>query len=261
MLDSVIIIPISMAKALVEKFHYSKVFPSINKFAIGGFINDKLVATMMLGYGTRPKHTIKKIFPTLDTKDYIELGKLCVDDDCPRNTESFFISRCIRLIKTEYPEYKLLFSWADGIVGKSGYVYQSSNFYYGGYIWTEMYIDGKGNRVHPRTMQGISEGEKAEGTKFKSRAYNVTKAMGYQKYFGLQFRYVYPLCGKREWKHLLETSPYQWKMNGYPKDKDCVWKIQVDKGKREDCEKPPFLTTNYVDKEDKKGTYFDMFRR
>lgn len=248
MIDNVEFVPIESAKEIVKKFHYSKVFPRINKFAIGGFIQNKLVAVMLCGYGTRPLHTIKKIFPTLCVKDYIELGKLCVDDECPKNTESYFISRCIKLIKSTYPQYKIFFSWADGIVGKPGYVYQCSNFYYGGFITTEMYLDKNGNRVHPRSIQGISTGEKAEGTKFKSRSYDVTMGMGYKKYFGLQFRYVYPLCNQKEWKELLKTTPFEWSKGNYPKDNDCVWKEQVTKGKRIDCEKPPFNTTKYVEK-------------
>ena len=32
---------------------------------------------------------------------------------------------------------KYLFTWADGLVGKAGYVYQAFNFLYGGYIWTD----------------------------------------------------------------------------------------------------------------------------
>lgn len=251
MLDSIKFIPKDMALNLIFECHYSKVMPRITKYYIGGFIKDELVAVMTLGWGVRPVHTIKKIFPTLDVNDYFELGKLCVKDKCPKNTESYFISQCIKLIQKELPKLKILFSWADGIIGKPGYVYQCSNFYYGGFIWTEMYLDANGNRVHPRSMQGISTGDKAEGTKFKSRAYDITKNMGYTKYFGLQFRYVYPLCNKKEWKTILQSSPYTWTRNNYPKDINCLWKIQKAKGIIEKCAMPPFVITEYVKKVDK----------
>jgi len=74
----------------------------------------------------------------------------------------------------------------------------------------------------------------------------VTISMGLVKYFGLQFRYVYPLCDKKEWKKIIATSPFEWNRSGYPKDVDCVWKEQVAKGVRKDCDKPPFTTTKYV---------------
>ena len=246
MIDSVIIIPKEQAVELIKECHYSKVMPRITKLCIGGFENNKLVAVCTLGYGVRPLHTLKKAFPNLEVKDYLELGKLCVSDEMPKNTESNFIARCIKILKKEYPELKLLFSWADAIIGKPGYVYQSSNFFYGGFIWTEMYLTSQGNRIHPRTLQGISTGNKEEGKKFKSRSFDVSTKMGLQKYFGLQFRYVYPLCDKKEWDKIREKSPFNWERKNYPKDNDCKWKRQIARGKREECGKPPFIVTEYI---------------
>jgi hypothetical protein len=243
------VVEISKNKAInfITEYHYSKVLPRLNKTFIGGYHDGRLVAVMTLGWGTRPLHTIKKIFSTLTTKDYFELGKLCVSDDMPRNTESFFISKCIKFIQKKYPEKKILFSWADGIIGKPGYVYQASNFFFffGGYIKTEMYIDSSGNRVHPRSFQGFSPGAKQPGAKYRSRSYETTTKYGYIKYFGYQFRYVYPLCDKKEWQQLLTTSPCTWQRGNYPKDKDCRWWKQTDKGKREECDMPAFEGTRY----------------
>lgn len=226
----------------IQQHHYSRVLPRINKVFLGGFKDNKLVAVMILGYGTRPLHTIKIIFPTLEVKDYLELGKLCVDDDMPKNTESYFIAACIKHLKQHYPERKVLFSWADGIIGKPGYVYQASNFFYGGKITTEMYLDSSGNRMHPRSFQSISPGKT---TRFGCRSYEVTTKAGFTKYFGYQFRYVYPLCSKKEWKEILATSPFNWQRSNYPKDKDCKWFVQTEKGKRVVCEIPENITTNY----------------
>lgn len=234
-------IPRCIAEPMILSMHYSRVMPRINKFFIGGFQEHQLVAVMTLGWGTRPLHTIQVMFPTLSTYDYLELGKLCLDEICPRNSESRFISQSIKLIKEYFPKVKLLFSWADGILGKPGYVYQASNFYYGGYIWSEMYLDVDGNRIHPRTFQGISCGERIG--KHKSRALSVTNSMGLKKYYGKQFRYVYPLCGKREWRELMEISPFGWKRGGYPKRDDCQWKMRDEKGEKVDCPPPPWLKT------------------
>lgn len=248
MLDKVDLITKEQAVSIIMKYHYSKVLPRINKFFVGGWKGDELVAVCTLGYGVRPLHTLKRAFPTLEVKDYLEIGKLCISDEMPRNTESYFISKVVSIIKQIAPEVKLLYSWSDGIIGKPGYVYQSSNFYYGGYIWTEMYLSPEGVRVHPRSMQGLSNGEK-NGGKFKSRAFDVTKAMGFEKYFGLQFRYVYPLCHKKEWAMIKQASPFEWEQKNYPKDKDCIWKHQISKGLHVPCEKPPFTSTQYLKKE------------
>ena len=53
-------------------------------------------------------------------------------------------------IRENCPNVKLLFSWADGLRGKPGYVYQASSWLYGGFIKTELYVDEHGGPVHPR---------------------------------------------------------------------------------------------------------------
>ena len=221
-------ITMNMASRFVYKWHYAKNMPRINQAAYGLLVNDNLMGVMTFGLGTRPLHTIKRIFPTLKVQDYYELGRLCCHPEMPKNTESWFISRVLKQVKDK----AIIFSWADGILGKPGYVYQASNFYYGGFIWSEMYIDQNGCRIHPRTFQGMSTGEYVG--KFRTRSRKQTESQGLIKVFGKQFRYVYPLCSKREWKNLLESSTFTWERKDYPKDADCEW-MDAD---REPCEKP-----------------------
>lgn len=245
MLDEVKPIEMGQAREFVRGHHYSEVMPRITKVALGGFKDGRLMAVATLGYGTRPLHTIAKLFPSLGTADYLELGKLCVDDEMPRNTESWFISRVIQHLQREHPQRKLLYSWADGIIGKPGYVYQASNFYYGGHITTEMYLDQGGNRVHVRSIQGHPDLPRSVG-KFKCRSYAEVSKLGYQKYFGYQFRYVYPLCSKKEWKLLQAESSIAWARGNYPKQGGCRWWKQTGLGKREECVLPGRITTKYV---------------
>jgi len=92
---------------LLMKNHYRKTIPVLNKVFLGGFINGELKAVMTLGWGTRPKETIKKIFPNLDVKDYYEIGRMALDNDLPKNSESIFISKCIKYIRNNeniYPK-------------------------------------------------------------------------------------------------------------------------------------------------------------
>src|SRR5512145_188145 len=116
-----------IALDLILNNHYSKIMPKLTKYFLGGYIGDKLVGIMTLGWGTRPVHTIKKLFPSLTTKDYFEIGKMCMLEEMPKNTESQFLSAVIRWIKAKEPSVNILFTWADGILGKPGYVYQSAN--------------------------------------------------------------------------------------------------------------------------------------
>jgi len=58
------------------------------------------------------------MFPSLDTKDYLEIGRMCMKDEMPRNSESQMLSQLVKWMKKNLPEIKVLFTWADGMVGK-----------------------------------------------------------------------------------------------------------------------------------------------
>jgi len=203
---------------LINKFHYSKVLPKLTRYVLAHREGNEIDAVMTLGWGVRPKHTIKKLFPSLDTKDYLEIGKLCLDDVLPKNSESMFISSCLKAMKKYHPEIKLIFTWADGMLGKPGYVYQSCNFLYGGFIWTDSYFFN-GEKIHPRATGVI--GGRPTGDKLKE--------LGWEHFRGKQFRYIYFLCSHKEQKQLLNESTVKWSTE-YPKHKDLCWKRLSDDG-------------------------------
>lgn len=222
-------IPISNStgRRFVAQHHYAVICPPITKVSLGLFAGEDLVGVALWGYGTRPRHTIKKIFPSLDVGDYLELNRLCVLDSMPRNTESRFIGMMTDYLKDRFQQVKLLFSWADGLRGKPGYVYQASNWLYGGHIWSEFYMTGEGEVVHPRLLI----------TRYDTRKKSVTLALGLSKVRGYQFRYLRFLCSHGERKRLLRESPFDWSL-GYPKRKDLKWVIDAEEGSRESRELP-----------------------
>lgn len=225
---------------LVYDYHYSIVMPRHTKHYLGAFLNDRLVGGLSLGWGTQPLQTIKKLFPTLETKDYYEIGKMVMLDEMPRNSESQMLAEIVKWIKHNLP-IQYLYTWADGIVGKPGYVYQAANFYYGGFIWTDIYISAEGEKIHPRSAkQLLKDNADFEG---KEKLFWLTpaycQAMGIKRYRGKQFRYIYPMSGKA--RKELEYSTVKWSNREFPKDKDLVWKVQVGKGEYVTTdEKPEF---------------------
>lgn len=204
----------------IFSFHYSKIMPRLTEICLGGFFDGKLEAVMTLGWGVRPVHTIKKLFPSLERTDYYEIGKMCVSEHMPKNTESQFLSGVIHWLKKNTNK-KVLFTWADGILGKPGYVYQSANFLYGGFIWTDIYITDTGEKVHPRTSQGLTEKQGAKIGRRPDKKFLIKN--NWSRYKGKQFRYCYFLCDKRETKRLLKESIELWGKN-YPKNRDLEWK-------------------------------------
>ena len=192
---------------LIQKYHYSPVMPGITKYYLGLFLNNKLKGVLTLGWGTKPRHTFNKMFPevgVLDTDDndeflhdindwYYEIGKMCLSDDLNENkiAGSQMVSAVIKWIK-EHTDCKFLYTMADGIMGKCGFVYQASNFYFGEKYFTSVYLMENGEKLHPRTSKELC----VENAKFlnKEKVFWLTtdfmKFKGIRRIDGLMFRYI-----------------------------------------------------------------------
>jgi len=229
----------------IQTRHYSKVMPRLTKHYLGIYNGTELAGVLTLGWGTQPLQTIRKLFPTLVTKDYYEIGKMCMDDSYPTNSETQMLSVVLKWIKQNCPDLKMLYTWADGIVGKAGYVYQAFNFLYGGYIWTDIYIGPDGEKIHPRSSRLLlRENERWLG---RDKLFWLTPDFlafkGIQRIKGKQFRYVLPLS--KTYRKLLKESTVEWTRN-YPKDIDLQWKQQLAKGQWEMLPSMPEMDLSVV---------------
>ncbi len=234
------------AVEFVQEHHYSKVMPKLTKHYLGIFNENVMVGVLTLGWGTQPLQTIKKLFPQCTSTDYYEIGKMCMHPDMPKNSESQMLSAVIKWMKIHLPEKKYLYTWADGIVGKPGYVYQSANFYYGGFIWTDVYIGPDGEKIHPRTSKQLcQENAKMLGKdKVFWLTYDYMKTKGIRRIKGKQFRYIMPLT-KRASKSLNTDSTVVWHKD-YPKHKDLQWKEMTDRGKYDTLDAMPEFKLDVV---------------
>ena len=230
------------ALGMIQKYHYSNTLPKINKYFLESFLKEELVGVVTLGWGTRPRHTIQRIFPSLETKDYLEIGRMCMTEEMPRNSESQMLSQLVKWIRRNIPELKVLFTWADGMLGKVGYVYQASNFLYAGYSDGEMYMKD-GVKIHVRQMKSflVPDGQRDERitvrpTAEQMRNYNILH------FKGKQYRYLMFLCGKTEKMRLLEECLIDLRLPR-PKDDDLSWRVKdTETGKWVDSDKPPYVT-------------------
>lgn len=228
-----------VAQDMIQTYHYSNTLPRNNKHFLGFFLDDTLVGVITLGYGTRPRHTIQRIFPSLNTCDYYEIGRMCMTENMPRNSESQMLSACIKWIKQNEPDIKVLFTWADGMLGKCGYVYQASNFIYTGYSKGEMYVKD-GVKMHVRGMKHFLSPNDSRitvrPTLEQMREYNI------QHFKGKQYGYIYFTCDKKTKNNLIDECAIDL-CQPPPKDSDLKWKVRNnDTGKWEECEKPPYTT-------------------
>ena len=224
---------------MVKRYHYSNALPSINKHFIGFYLGEELVGVVTLGWGTRPLHTIRRLFPSLETKDYYEIGRMCMTEEMPRNSESQMLSQLVRWVKQNCPEVKVLFTWADGMMGKPGYVYQASNFLYAGYITTDFYLKD-GVKIHPRQTKKLFGLENDERLSVRPTLEQM-QTFGIEHYRGKQFRYVLFLCSKVEKKRLVKECTVPLGIE-YPKDDSLCWRRQTGAKVWEPCSQPDYKT-------------------
>jgi hypothetical protein len=232
------------AISFIFKYHYSKIMPRLNKVYLGFFDDNKLKGVITLGYGTQPLGTIKKIFNKHDykTKDYLEIGKMCFSEDVNNNGAfgSQTISLLVKWLKANMPDVSFLYTLADGIMGKVGYVYQASSFKYLGSFWTSVYMNERTReKIHPRSAKQLC----IENAKFenKSKVFWLTQSFcehkGISKIDGLMFRYMLPL-NKKARKALDSYKEYDKLKN--PKADALVFKKRIGNKSFINIDKPEF---------------------
>lgn len=151
--DKLVMKPISyqLAKQIIEENHYSHTIP-MTKICLGFFIDDWITGAIVYGHGVT-NDLYASIADGLDETNCLELTRLFSFDWCGKNFESCMIGKSIRYIKQNYPDIKCLVSFADETYGHIGTIYQATNWIYTGTTnGGNIYLDDKGNKIHPRTI-------------------------------------------------------------------------------------------------------------
>jgi hypothetical protein len=117
------------ASRLVVAHHYMHRKPPIS-YALGLF-NEAGETKGVVTFGTPASHHMLIGACKSAPGSVIELNRLWVADDEPRNTESWFVSRALAILPP-----KIVLSYADTAAGHLGYIYRALNFNYAG--WTDM---------------------------------------------------------------------------------------------------------------------------
>ena len=114
-------ITIKEAKPFVQKWHYSKTLPASTELFGLYRQEDELIGVASYGH---PAMRNQASCYNID----IELRRLCLIDDTPKNAESKFISLTLKELKRK--GYKSVLSLADPVHGHTGVIYKASNFKY-----------------------------------------------------------------------------------------------------------------------------------
>ena len=171
-------------------------------YGFGLFEGDEIIGVILYGNPTAP--TTLGICGKDERKSVIEITRLWIKDDTPKNTESFFIGNTIKLIDKD-----IIVAFADPEFEHVGTVYQASNLIYtgrsgrGGRV-----IAIKGNKIHNKTLW------KQYKTAKKIREVFGDENVYYKPYI-TKLRYVYLNCNKRRKRELLDKLIYD--IEQYPK--------------------------------------------
>lgn len=189
--------------------HYAKTIPNI-MHSFGLYDIDNILQGVCC-FGTPANNHNNQ----LGKFKMLELVRLCVNDNLPRNTLSFFVSQCLEQIKKLYNNIVII-SYADMGKNHCGYIYQATNWIYtgvGGGV--DYYINERQEEIHSRIMSDLriknpqkSRDEIANELKWK-------KVKGTFKH-----RYFYPLGNKKIVKNIIDLIKHKYQIKNYPKDEN-----------------------------------------
>lgn len=114
-----------LARQVVEQWHYLHRKPPVS-FAFGLYNDGWLVGVCTFGIPAS-RHLLVSACPSAPSR-VIELNRLWVHDSQPRNTESWFVARCLVGLPS-----LIVVSYADTAVNHKGYIYRALNFHFAGH--------------------------------------------------------------------------------------------------------------------------------
>ena len=138
------------AREYITKNHYTHGCGASASPCYGLFDGFKLIGVLM--FACPCSEDVRASLFGEDEKDrVVELHRLHILDVTPKNTESWFISRCLKLLVKDRPQTKGVISFSDLTQGHVGTIYKATNAYRCGQtsrIW--VFIDKDGRLRHER---------------------------------------------------------------------------------------------------------------
>lgn len=140
-------------RTFLSKWHYADYHNVQNKHTFGLF-RDGVFLPELVGVCvyTRPAgpSAAQKYYPQ-DPDKCLELRRLCLIDDTPKNAESFFVSRTLKWLRKN-TDWKFVVSYADPEQGHEGTIYKAANFKYEGVTAPGQSLLVDGEPFHIRTL-------------------------------------------------------------------------------------------------------------
>ena len=143
-------------REFIEQNHYSRSIHGVmSSFCFKLEREGKIIGAMLYG-----KIAMPKVWTKYGEKqsDVIELRRLCLVDDTPKNAESFFIAKTLKWLK-QNTTIKTVVSYADPNYGHQGTIYRAANFQYLGQTSKTQIILWNGKKYHDKNIRSKTKGE------------------------------------------------------------------------------------------------------
>ena len=138
-------------KAFIEQWHYSHSINGLRTRYCFRLLDEKPVLIGAALFGAPGMANVWKKYVT-NEGDVVELHRLCCIDNTLKNTESFFVSRCLRWLK-QNTDIKVVISYSDLEYGHEGAIYKAANFEFIGQTKDNKIIEYNGKRYHEKTVR------------------------------------------------------------------------------------------------------------
>lgn len=136
-------IPCALAREVIQRHHYSHSVVNNSYIHLGVYRHGAFEGVLQWGYALMPAGAGRIVEGTVQGQ-YLELNRMWISDDAPRNTESRAISYALKYIRRACPSVAWVQSFADERCKGLGVVYQACSFLYVGAHFSPFYVlDGE----------------------------------------------------------------------------------------------------------------------
>ena len=144
-------------REFIEKHHYSHNINGLMvTYCFAMYDTDNTMVGAMIYGKLAMANAYKKYGDTQE--EVLELRRLVLVDDTPKNSESYFIGKTIRWIKKN-TTVKVIVSYADPNYGHAGTIYKATNFKHMGMTSPGRVIMWKGKKYHDKAIRTKYKGE------------------------------------------------------------------------------------------------------
>lgn len=210
-------IPPQRANSFIKRHHYSGKIVNNSKIHFGVFYNDRLEGVLQYG-ASLDKTKIIGLVKNTKWNNFLELNRMALTDNLPKNSESRAIGITLKLIKKHLPEIDWVITFADGTQCGDGTIYRAT-----GFILTNIKVNKQlarfpnGEIIHKMTFASAPT-KKMEMLGGRSFFDITNKTFNWQKFCdevgaevleGYQLRYIKFLKPELEKNLTMDPIPYE----------------------------------------------------